>query len=168
MTCAKAQVEMKGWFSGMSVGSFNARLIKSRLMEHTQTLTRSQKMGEGQLHCPACSEPCVLQAGQKRRGLFKFLVYVRQVSNGQDKKKLDKVFIRQSGTGKCTRQETWSVSLFSSPWTDKMGKRRWHSHHWRLKMLKMLTYQKTCPEVCKETKKKKKNKKVQQFKFQKL
>lgn len=32
-------------------------------MEHTQTLTRSQTGGEQFHHCPARSEPCVLQAG---------------------------------------------------------------------------------------------------------
>lgn|ERR1700716_2077924 len=86
MTCAKAQVELMGWFSGMSVGSFNARLVKSQSMRCTQTLTRSQKVGGQFQHCPARSEPCVLQAGKKRL-LGQVPEYkVRQVSNGQDDK----------------------------------------------------------------------------------
>lgn len=113
----------KGWFSGMPVGSFNARLIKSQLMKHTQTLTRSQKVG-GTVASTVLHVVSHASFRLAKRGLvFKFLVYVRQVSHGQYKV-VDTVLIRQNGTGKCTRQETWSVSLFSSPWTDKMGKRR--------------------------------------------
>jgi len=78
MTCAKAQVELKGWFSGMSVGLFNARLIKSQLMKHTQTLTRSQKVGGQLQHCPARSEPCVLQAGKKGLGQVPSLYWAGQ------------------------------------------------------------------------------------------
>ena len=84
-------------------------------MEHTQTLTRSQTRGDSfstVLHVVSHAS-FRLAAGEIPWACLamynRLLDYVRQVSNGQDK--VDKVFIRQNGTGKCTRQK-FSLSLF--------------------------------------------------------